>query len=93
MLVDPPEDTGAPAPGAATDSDADPGAGFLSSRPPRRRPESALVRVVATGGIVGIGTALGAVLGAFDVDAWAIALVVSLVSVVLAAVLWRSRVL
>lgn len=95
MLVDPPEQSGS---GPETDphvpSERAPTTdGFLSARPPRRRPESALVRVVATGGIVGIGTALGAILGAFDVDPWAIALVVSLISVVLAAVLWRSRVL
>lgn len=96
MLVDPPEDIEPPGPGLpgrAAGSDAGPAPGFLSARPPRRRPESALVRFVATGGIVGIATALGAVLGALDVDPWAIALVVSLVSVVLAAVLWRSRVL
>jgi len=68
-------------------------AGFLSSNPPRRRPESALVRIVATAGIVGIGTALGGALGAADVDAWMIGLVVALLSVVLAAILWRSRVL
>jgi len=73
-------------------SDAD-GAGFLSSRPPRRRPESALVRLVATAGIVGIGTALGAAMGAADVEVWLTALVVALLSVVLAAILWRSRVL
>ncbi len=96
MLVDPPEGTSGTDPTAdppAGDATAPPPDGFLSARPPRRRPESALVRVVATGGIVGIGTALGAILGAFDVDAWAIALVASLLSVVLAAVLWRSRVL
>ena len=82
-------------PGAEThDVQHDEGdAGFLSSNPPRRRPESALVRIVATAGIVGIGTALGAALGAADVDAWMIGLVVALLSVVLAAILWRSRVL
>jgi|tagenome__1003787_1003787.scaffolds.fasta_scaffold19327010_1 hypothetical protein len=68
-------------------------AGFLSSNPPRRRPESALVRIVATAGVVGIGTALGAALGAADVDPWTIGLVVALLSVVLAAILWRSRML
>ena len=67
--------------------------GFLSSRPARRRSESALVRVVATAGVVGIATALGAAMGAADVETWLIALVVALISVVLAAVLWRSRVL
>ncbi len=55
--------------------------------------ESFFVRVVATGGIVGIGTALAAILGSQDVDAWIIGLVVSAVAVVLAAVLWSSRTL
>ncbi len=67
--------------------------GFLSSEPARHAPESALVRLVATAGIVGIGTGVGATLAAADVDAWIGALVVALVSVVLAAILWRSRVL
>ena len=67
--------------------------GFLSATPERHAPESVLVRIVATAGIVGIGTGIGAALGAADVDAWIGALVVALVSVVLAAVLWRSRVL
>jgi len=73
-------------------SDAD-GEGFLPSRPARRPPESVLVRLVATAGIVGIATAIGAVLGAADVETWLTALIVSILSVVLAAVLWRSRVL
>ncbi len=55
--------------------------------------ESFFVRVVATGGIVGIGTALAAILGSQDVDAWIIGLAVSAVAVVLAAVLWSSRTL
>ncbi|MGZ4675962.1 MAG: hypothetical protein ACXVJ7_14490 [Acidimicrobiia bacterium] len=67
--------------------------GFLSAQPGRRPTESVLVRVVATAGIVGIGTAVGAGLGAVDAAAWLTAFVVALSSVVLAAVLWRSRVL
>ncbi len=55
--------------------------------------ESFFVRVVATGGIVGIGTALAAILGSQDVAAWIIGLAVAAVSVVLAAVLWSSRTL
>jgi hypothetical protein len=55
--------------------------------------ESVFARVVATAGVVGIGTALAAILGAVDAATWVIGLVVSLVSVVLAAVLWRSRTL
>ena len=49
------------------------------------------MRFIATAGIVGVATGLGAILGAADVTAWIIALVVSTLSVVLAAVLWRSR--
>jgi hypothetical protein len=49
------------------------------------------MRLIATGGIIGIGTALAAILGSQDVDAWIIGLVVSIVTVVLAAILWSSR--
>ncbi len=88
-----PRPIGTPAaPTAPKEPAADPG-GFLSSRPARHAPESVLVRVVATAGIVGIGTGIGAAMGAAGVDAWIGALIVALVSVVLAAVLWRSRVL
>jgi protein-S-isoprenylcysteine O-methyltransferase Ste14 len=62
--------------------------------PPRReRPpiESAFVRVVATGGVVGIGVALGAILTSQHVEGWIIGLVVALVSVLISAVLWSSR--
>jgi hypothetical protein len=71
----------------------DPETGFLSPQPRRRRVESVLVRVVATAGIVGISTAVAAVLGTLDVAGWMIGLVVSLLSVILAALLWRSRML
>jgi uncharacterized membrane protein len=49
------------------------------------------VRVVATGGIIGIAVLLGAILDSQDVAGWIIGLVVGLVSVVLAAILWSSR--
>jgi len=42
-------------------------------------------------GIIGIGTALAAILGTQDIDAWIVGLVVSTVVVVLAAVLWTRR--
>jgi hypothetical protein len=67
--------------------------GFLPAEPARHAPESLLVRLVATAGIVGIATGIGAILSAADVAGWVLALVVALVSVCLAAVLWRSRVL
>ncbi len=53
--------------------------------------ERLLVRLVATGGIIGIGVALGAILAASKVQGWIIGLVVAVVSVVLAALLWSSR--
>jgi hypothetical protein len=65
--------------------------GVVSEYPGRRRFESVLARVVATAGIVGIGTALGAILIAADVAGWITGLVVSTVTVTLGAMLWRSR--
>jgi hypothetical protein len=67
--------------------------GFLPNRQSRLRIESFAVRIIATAGIVGIGTALAAILGTQDVKAWIIGLAVSLLSVLLAAVLWSSRTL
>jgi hypothetical protein len=67
------------------------GPGFLPSRPKRLRAESVLVRVVATAGVIGIATAIGAVMVAVGAAGWVVALVVSTVSVALAALLWRSR--
>ncbi len=69
------------------------GSSFLPARGGRRGIESFFMRVVATGGIVGIGTALAAILGTQNVDAWIVGLVVAVVTVVLAAILWSSRVL
>jgi hypothetical protein len=65
--------------------------GFLPASPPRAGLESVVVRVIATAGVVGIGTAIGAILSSSDVAGWIMALVVSFVSVVLAGMLWRSR--
>lgn len=53
--------------------------------------ESAFMRLVATGGVVGIGVALGAILVGQDVEGWVVGLVISLTTVVLSAVLWSSR--
>ena len=53
--------------------------------------ERGLMRLIATGGIVGIGVVLGAVLVGQDVAGWIVGLVVSVVSVLLAALLWSSR--
>ena len=76
------------------DRDKTEGAGetMIPARARRRlAAESALMRVVATLGIVGIGVALGAILVSQDVAGWIVGLVVSLVTVVLSAVLWSSR--
>ena len=53
--------------------------------------QSAFGRIVATGGIVGIGTGVAAIMGSQDVDAWIIGVVVAGLSVVLAAVVWSAR--
>jgi hypothetical protein len=66
-------------------------AGFLSAQPRRQRAESVFVRLVATAGVIAVGTALGAILVANGVDGWIVGLAVSAVSVLFAAVLWRSR--
>jgi hypothetical protein len=50
-----------------------------------------LVRLVSTGGVVGVGVALGAILAASKVQGWIIGLVVAAVSVVLSAIVWSSR--
>jgi hypothetical protein len=67
-----------------------PGAMIPSGR--KRLPlEAPLMRLVATGGIVGIGVVIAAIMTSQDSEGWLIGLVVSIVSVVLAAVLWSSR--
>lgn len=66
--------------------------GMVPGRERRRTwVERGFMRLIATGGIVGIGVALGAVLVGQDVAGWIVGLVVSLVSIVLAALLWSSR--
>lgn len=66
--------------------------GMLPGRERRRSViERGFMRIVATGGIVGIATILGAVLVSQDVAGWIVGLVVGLTSVILAAVLWSSR--
>lgn len=57
----------------------------------RTKLERGAMRVIATGGIIGIAVILGAVLVSQDVAGWIVGLVVGLTSVVLAALLWSSR--
>ncbi|HEX3978449.1 MAG TPA: hypothetical protein VHW96_19425 [Solirubrobacteraceae bacterium] len=63
--------------------------------PPRERRRSGferlVVRLIATCGIVGIGVAIAAIMVSSKSQGWVVGLVVSIVSVVLAAVLWSSR--
>jgi hypothetical protein len=66
--------------------------GMVPGRERRRTGiERGAMRAVATGGIVGIGVLVGAVLVGQDVAGWIVGLVVSTVSIVLAAFLWSSR--
>jgi hypothetical protein len=81
----------APADEIGFDAPAETASGFLPAEPRRLASESVLVRVIATLGVIGIGTAVGAILVANTVAGWITGLVVSALSVVLAAVLWRSR--
>jgi hypothetical protein len=53
--------------------------------------ERLVVRVVATGGVIGIGVGIAAILAANHVQGWILGLVVSTLSVLLAAILWSSR--
>jgi hypothetical protein len=52
---------------------------------------SAFSRMVATGGIIGIGTGAAAIMGSQDVDHWIVGIVVAGLSVLLAAIVWSSR--
>jgi hypothetical protein len=94
-MSDNPDPTPDPSLQSAREGELDPPAvPFLDRRQhPRRRIESAAVRMIATCGIVGIAVALAAILGTQDVAPWIIGLVVSVASVVLAALLWSSRTL
>ncbi|HEY1714657.1 MAG TPA: hypothetical protein VGG07_17285 [Solirubrobacteraceae bacterium] len=65
---------------------------MLPPRERRRSPfERIFVRLVATAGVVGICVAIAAIMGSSGSAPWIIGLVVSIVSVVLAAILWSSR--
>ena len=57
----------------------------------RTKIERGSMRVLATGGIIGLATGLGAILVNQDVAGWIVGLAVGLTSVVLAAILWSSR--
>jgi hypothetical protein len=66
--------------------------GMVPARERRRsKLERGFMRLVATGGIIGIAVALGAILVGQDVAGWIVGLVIGLTSVILAAILWSSR--
>jgi hypothetical protein len=64
---------------------------MIPSRRKRLPLEAPLMRVVATAGIIGIGVVIAAIMTSQDSQGWLIGLVVSVVSVALAAILWSSR--
>lgn len=64
---------------------------MIPNRRTRLPLETPLMRVVATAGIVGIAVVIAAIMTSQDSAGWLIGLVVSIVSLVLAAVLWSSR--
>jgi hypothetical protein len=66
--------------------------GMVPARERRRtKVERGAMRLIATGGIIGIAVALGAILVGQDVAGWIVGLVIGLTSVILAALLWSSR--
>jgi hypothetical protein len=64
---------------------------MIPARGKRFAVESFVMRIIATAGIVGISVAIAAIMASQDVQGWIIGLVISLLSVVLAGVLWSSR--
>jgi hypothetical protein len=86
---------GAPVEGQQTDDSAsshERPQGMVPGRERRRtKAERGLMRLIATGGIVGIAVLLGAILVGQDVAGWIVGLVIGLTSVILAALLWSSR--
>jgi hypothetical protein len=64
---------------------------MIPSRRRRLPLETPLMRVVATAGIVGIAVVIAAIMGSQDAQGWLIGLATSVVSLVLAALLWSSR--
>jgi hypothetical protein len=71
-------------------SAGDPGV-MIPTRSKRLPLEAPLMRVVATAGIIAIAVVIAAIMTSQHSQGWLIGLVVSIVSLVLAAVLWSSR--
>ena len=64
---------------------------MIPNRRKRLPLEAPLMRVVATAGIVGIAVVIAAIMSSQGAQGWLIGLATSIVSLVLAAVLWSSR--
>ena len=64
---------------------------MIPSRGKRLPLEGPIMRVVATAGIIGIGVLIAAIMASQNAQGWVTGLVVSAVSVILAALLWSSR--
>jgi hypothetical protein len=64
---------------------------MIPNRRKRLPLEAPLMRLVASAGIVAIGVVIAAIMTSQGSEGWLIGLVVSIVSLVLAAVLWSSR--
>jgi hypothetical protein len=76
----------------AREARREPRSGVMIPNRRKRLPlEAPLMRGVATAGIVGIAVAIAAIMSSQGSQGWLIGLVVSIVSLVLAAVLWSSR--
>lgn len=91
----PAESAEAPAAASAHAPELSPRAGDSTQPAGRKRRgvgiHRVFVRFVATGGVIGVGVALGAILAASKVQGWITGLVVALVSVLLAGVIWSSK--
>jgi hypothetical protein len=59
----------------------------------RSKLERLIVRLIATCGVIGIGVAIAAIMVSSKSQGWVVGLVVSIVTVVLSALLWSSRML
>jgi hypothetical protein len=64
---------------------------MIPSRRKRLPLEAPLMRVIATAGIVAVAVVVAAIMGSQDSQGWLIGLVASIVSLVLAALLWSSQ--
>jgi hypothetical protein len=77
--------------GHASEARAEQSGVMIPNRRKRLPLEAPLMRLVATAGIVGISVAIGAIMTSQHAQGWVTGLVVSVVSLVLAAVLWSTR--